>query len=280
MLKRQRASETLALKIVPLERVVPHEANDPRRVADLARRLDEEGRLVNPPVVAEWGDYYVVLDGATRTAALKLLACPHTIVQVVSPEKEGVQLHTWYHVISGSNVAGLLATLREVSSLKLDEIPPNHIQEAMRARNALAYLITADNRGFLFDVAPDSEADWLDVLNQTVHAYTTWGTVERTLTTDINTLKAQYPQMVGLVVFPQFAPKQVLRLASEGRIMPAGITRFVIPGRVLRLNAPLDPLRTDEPIANKSAWLDQLVQEKLARRRVRYYQEPVVLLDE
>ncbi|HBY99309.1 MAG: hypothetical protein M5U01_31060 [Ardenticatenaceae bacterium] len=281
VLRRQRASETLALKIVPLEKVVPHEAFDPRRVADLAARLEEEGRLVNPPVVAEWGDHYVVLDGATRTTALKQLNFPHTIVQVVSPEEdEGVQLHTWYHAISGGEVSSLLKTLQHVPGLKLTAVPVDHIQEAMRARNALAYLLTADNRGFLLEVAPDAEGDWLDVLNATVNCYTGWGRVERTLVTDRDVLRAQYPEMVALVVFPQFTPESVLRIATEGRVMPAGITRFVIPGRVLRLNAPLQRLRADEPLGAKSAWLDHLVQEKLARRRVRYYQEPVVLLDE
>lgn len=280
VLRRQRASETLALRIVPLEKVIPHEAYDPRRVADLAARLEADGRLVNPPVVAEWDNHYVVLDGATRTTALKQLGYPHTIVQVVAPDKEGVQLHTWYHVISGGDVAGLLEALREVPDLNLTAVPLDHIQESMRAHSALAYLITADNRGFLIEVAPEAEGDWLDVLNATVDRYTTWGRVERTLTTDREVLRAQYPEMVGLVVFPQFRPETVLRIAAEGRVMPAGITRFVIPGRVLRLNAPLERLRADEPIGAKSAWLDHLVQEKLARRRVRYYQEPVVLLDE
>ena len=35
-----------------------------------------------------------------------------------------------------------------------------------------------------------------------------------------------------------------------------------------------------EPISHKREWLDRLVQSKLAGRSVRYYQEPVVLLDE
>ena len=56
--------------------------------------------------------------------------------------------------------------------------------------------------------------------------------------------------------------------------------RFVIPGRVLRLHVPLDMLRSDDSLDDKNDWLDQLIQEKLANRRLRYYQEPVVLLDE
>ena len=118
------------------------------------------------------------------------------------------------------------------------------------------------------------------VLNAAVAAYTAWGTVERTLTSDLAALKAQYPAMVGLVVFPQLTADSILSLAAAGRVLPAGVTRFVVPGRILRINIPLDFLRSDQPLVAKSDRLDQIVQEKLAGRRIRYYQEPVVLLDE
>ena len=62
--------------------------------------------------------------------------------------------------------------------------------------------------------------------------------------------------------------------------MPAGVTRFVIPGRVLRLNARLDTLRRSASLTQKNEWLNELLTERLARAGARYYQEPVVLLDE
>jgi hypothetical protein len=71
-----------------------------------------------------------------------------------------------------------------------------------------------------------------------------------------------------------------MRFVAHGRLLPAGITRFVVPGRILRLNAPLEVLAGPEPIAQKRAWLDLFVQTKLAGRGMRYYEEPVVLLDE
>ncbi len=45
-----------------------------------------------------------------------------------------------------------------------------------------------------------------------------------------------------------------------------------------------DPMKTTTwesmPDPRKNAWLDRLLAKKMARRRVRYYQEPVFLLDE
>ena len=68
--------------------------------------------------------------------------------------------------------------------------------------------------------------------------------------------------------------------AAQGEFLPAGLTRFVIPGRILRLNADLERLKRDEPLAEKRAWFNDFLAGKLSRSRLRVYQEPVVLLDE
>ncbi|HMN29719.1 MAG TPA: hypothetical protein PKE45_16330, partial [Caldilineaceae bacterium] len=124
------------------------------------------------------------------------------------------------------------------------------------------------------------EHGWLTPLTELVNRYGQWGEVERTLLTDVETLRSQHNDLVGLVVFPQFALEIVLQLVGRGQLLPAGITRFVVPGRILRLNVPLTVLASPEPLAKKREWLDKLVQSKLAGRSVRYYQEPVMLLDE
>jgi len=58
------------------------------------------------------------------------------------------------------------------------------------------------------------------------------------------------------------------------------LTRFVIPGRVLRLNADLRRLRRAESLADKRLWLNNLLTSKLARSALRIYDESVVMLDE
>jgi phosphoglycerate dehydrogenase-like enzyme len=279
-LRRQGAAETLALRFVPLERVTPHESYDARRVRALAQRIAEEGRLSNPPVVVEWGERYVVLDGATRVQALKHLGLPYAVVQVVSSNDAHLQAHTWSHIISGQSLEGLLGLLRDVPGLQLSETAPEYLPDRLKQGRALAALYGVDRSGVLLNALPDDPDSWLATLNALVERYTAWGTVERTLLGDLGALRAQYPRALALVVFPQLPLEHILRLAAGGQVLPAGLTRFVIPGRILRLHVPLERLRGDEPIERKNDWLDHLVQEKLAQRRVRYYQEPVVLLDE
>jgi hypothetical protein len=147
-------------------------------------------------------------------------------------------------------------------------------------RSALGYLITAERSGYLLELTDRNNGDWIDVLVELVDAYGAWGDVGRTLDTDLDALTTQYPDLAGLFVYPQFSPEIVIQVAERSRLLPAGITRFLIPGRILRLNAPLDMLAAGVAFSVKADWLDRIVEEKLANRGVRYYEEPVMLLDE
>ena len=279
----QQLGYHLTLQIVPLEQVVPHEHYHGRRVAELVARLVAEGKLINPPIAMLYKGTYVILDGATRLTALRHLGYSYIIIQVVEPEQQRVELSTWHHVINGGSAGELLEVLRNVSGLKLSPSGGEKLNGRELPAGALGYLFTADKESFVLEVAPESaeeDGDWLDVLNRLVEAYGEWGDVERTVVTDVEQLSAQFPNLAALVSFPRFTIEMILELAAQGRTVPAGITRFIIPGRILRLNVPLDKLAADEPLAEKRAWLDALVQEKLRARQVRFYEEPVVLLDE
>jgi threonine dehydratase len=280
ILRTRRPDESLSLEIVPSDLVVPHEQIDDKRVQRLMERLEEDGRLVNPPLVTFWENKYVILDGATRFTALKRLSYPFVIVQVVPADSNEFTLHTWYHAISsGRPFSELMEQLKKISGLKLSPLPAGQIQAAFNEEtNALCYFLDRNGEALLAQCT--SGPDRLTIMNNLVDTYTRWGTVERTLLTDLGRLLAQFPQMVAVAVFPQFRPETVFTVASRGDFLPAGLTRFVIPGRILRLNADLGRLKKEEPLATKRQWFNQVLEDKLARSRLRYYQEPVVLLDE
>lgn len=284
-LSARRASDTLDLEVVPIEQVVPHEHIDMKRVSRLVERLEEDGRLVNPPITTYWKGRYVILDGATRYSSLRQLGYPHAIVQVVDKDQAGFQLHTWYHAISAeertnaeSSFASLVDRLSEIDGLNMRPINVEDTQNALSRPEALCYLIHREGGLLLAELEPN--ASRLVVLNAIVDAYNDWGVVERTLLTDIDRLVAQFPKLVAVAVFPQFTPEAVFDAAANGDLLPAGLTRFVIPGRILRLNADLNRLKRDEPLAEKRAWFNEFLAGKLSRSRLRVYQEPVVLLDE
>lgn len=279
LLRVKRPSETLALEVVPISQVTPHEQVDDKRVTRLMKRLENESRLINPPIVTEWNERYVILDGATRFTALKRLEYPHIIVQIVDARRDDFDLHTWYHVISSKKpVSDLFAQLREIAGINLEGIRNDELQGVFRREDALCYFLDRENKATL--VSAQSGADSLALMCHVVDCYNRWGAVERTLITDLGRLRGQFPEMRAVAIFPQFTPETVFENASHDQLLPAGLTRFVIPGRILRLNADLAHLKSDEPLIAKRAWLNQYLADKLARSRLRYYQEPVILLDE
>ncbi len=290
-LKRKRVAETLSLRLVAVDRVRPHEQYHPLRVERLARRIAEDGYLGNPPIVVEMGDEYVVLDGATRITAFEQLGIPHVVVQVVDVERDNakgdnVQLHTWFHAVHGCHGDELMGVVRRVDGIRIVEMPVEALPHALWERSALAYLVDVGGRGYLLELEDggvdeaDDDHGWVAVLDELVSGYGAIADVDRTLHTDVDSLHTQFPHFAGLFVYPQFSPDIVLHLAATGQRLPAGLTRFVIPGRILRLNAPLSILRSDWSLEEKRDWLDGVVEEKMAERRLRYYEEPVVLLDE
>lgn len=278
ILRDVEVENILPLRVVPMDKIFPHESIDPKRVDKLAARLDAEGLLRNPTVVMQVEDKYMVLDGATRTAAFKKLGYSHTVVQICSPET-GLGLHTWYHVAQKIEVESLLDLLRAIPNIALVPSTAEKADDDMFAYGSLCYLHTADGRVFLVQTA--AGLNRLDALNQLTETYIAACTVDRTLEKDLITLKNDYPNLAALIVFPEYTVSQVMQVTLSGRYFPAGITRFLIPGRILRLNADLAILKSAEmSLADKSKWLYDFLEEKTKRNAIRYYGEPVYLLDE
>jgi D-3-phosphoglycerate dehydrogenase len=280
ILSSKRVDEALALELVPVDQVTPHEQIDDKRVSRLMKRLEDDGLLVNPPITTFWKGRYVILDGATRFSALSRLGYSYIIVQSVQGQQSDFELHTWYHAIlhGQQTLTELLQILRQINGLRLLPLSGKAIRSALRDSRTLCYFL--DREGHTTLVQENEGADRLAVINDLVDTYSRWGDVERTLTTDLPRLLAQYPQMQAVAVFPQFQPEDVFDAASCGQLLPAGLTRFVIPGRILRLNADLRRLKADESFSAKRAWFSRFLADKIARSRLRFYQEPVVLLDE
>ncbi|MCP4356740.1 MAG: hypothetical protein GY796_01825 [Chloroflexi bacterium] len=270
----------LPLRVVPLKRIFPHENIDPKRVNRLAKRLDEDGRLGNPPIVTEVGDgRYMVLDGATRTAAMQQLKFPHAIVQVINSE-DGLGLKTWYHVIQQIREGVLIDFLSNLPQVQLEPISPDKAIEAMFEYGGLCYLHTARNKAYLVQPAPG--VNRLDALNQFTETYIDAAHVDRTLNDNVISLKNEYEAMTAVVIFPEYTVEQVIQTTlHSGRLFPAGITRFLIPGRILRLNADLSVLRSrDKSLREKNRWLHEELLARQSQGGIRFYGEPVYLLDE
>jgi hypothetical protein len=198
-------------------------------------------------------------------------------VQIITNRDE-LGLHTWFHAIRQTESDKIFKRLRALPEIVLLESEPQRIWDDMVEHGGLCYLHTTHGQVWL--VKPAAAVNRLDALNKLTEAYLEGNYITHTLTSNIHHLQRAYPDLTVLVIFPEYTVSQVLQIAQAGRVLPAGITRFIIPGRVLRINADLNILKSDQSLEEKQTWLNQLVIDKLSRGRVRYYQEPIYVLDE
>lgn len=280
------------LLILPTEALVLHEHADSKRVARLEARLRQDGFLKNPPIVTPvpCTEQYVVLDGANRTSALQAIGSPHVLAQVVDYRSSGVQLYTWHHLITGRTPANLLAEIKSVKGLVLQEASIEAARAALAARDILAYIVApaedASPTVYVIDATPGTArhdpASSTALLNATVDTYKgdPQVAIHRVNTDDLASLLEYYDNVSGLVAFPPYTPDDILRLAQVGTKVPTGITRHIISPRALRINVPIALLTGRQSLEEKTAWWHDQLKGKLARNEIRLYQEATYLFDE
>jgi len=286
------------LQIVPTQSLLPHEKFDRQRSEPLVARLRAEGVLKNPPIVApiQGEDLFVVLDGTNRAESLKAMACPHVVVQAVDYDDPRLILDTWFHVVSDMSCDDLLDAVQSLDGLHMKPARLRHARAELAHRQAAAYMLVprapAQRKGVRGRLARHGRASVYllqaegDMYGQTaalarlVEVYELRGRIHRVNSDQLESLLSLYENVAALVVFPQYTPSEIMELARRGAYLPPGITRHVIPGRVLRLNFPLSVLADDRPLDEKNAWLQEWLRAKLANKEIRFYQESTYLFDE
>jgi hypothetical protein len=285
------------LRILPLDALMPHERTDPRRVNPLLERLKTEDVLRNPPIVAPFdrddsGKRFVVLDGANRITAMRALGLPHALAQVVDYAQ--VQLFVWHHAITQCSVENLLDQIKGIAGLHIREGDLMGARAALARREALAFiscdllpLPSGERAGVRRETqradiltGGDDVRERTELLNVLVDMYEGCSKVQRTTSDNLSEVRESYADASAVVVFPRYEPAEIIDLARTGVMLPAGITRHVLPLRALRLNYPMDMLRANMPLAQKQGHLSEWIHERVQARRVRTYAEPTVLFDE
>jgi L-serine kinase (ATP) / ParB family transcriptional regulator, heme-responsive regulator len=270
------------LKFLRIDSVIIHEWHDEQRTPPLIEKIREGGLFRNPPIVTPLQDdssRYMVLDGANRVTALRSMGFPDILVQVVEPEHPGLRLENWNHVLWEMDSKVLLSDIRSIQDVNPvvmeDQGQPNIMDDCGLA-------LVQVPRGKKFTLCTDAEELVVKValLNAIVDCYKDRCKLDRTMARDIHELEDVYPDLSGLIIFPQFKIQDVLVLAGQGYLLPTGITRFTVSPRALHVNYPLYELAADKPLEEKNEALQRWVQMRINKKGVRYYAEPTFLYDE
>ena len=249
-----------ALAIVELPCLILHEDHDPVRLARVREGIRDEAVQRNPVIVAPYRDRYLVLDGAHRVRALTELGLRLALVQTVGlPERA----ESWGHLIPAE---GLETALRGLPGVVVSTERPDEscLVEARFHDGRLLYL-QAREEGLVAVVR---------ALKSVGGVYPKGGVVSR-VDPEVG---VELAAGEALLLYRRFSPGELAEVVEGGEVLPAGITRFPVPERVLNARYPLALLEDGEP-AVRNAELRIFVEESLRKNRVRYYAEPVVLFE-
>ena len=83
-----------------------------------------------------------------------------------------------------------------------------------------------------------------------------------------------------LFIYPEFKKKDIIKISGLKEKLPAGITRHLIPNRVLHIRFPISLLKRVGDLKKRNEELQFIVDKKIEHKKVRLYKEPLLIFDE
>lgn len=248
------------LELINTDSLFVHEPTEQLRLNRISTLLEKEGVIRNPLMAIPMEDnQYLILDGAHRTAALKKLGCRRVPVQIVKPEQ--VRLFAWEHIVP---IGDWLQNLDKIPTLiRSSQEPQDHsvIATIVHSTGAVHYV---------FVDLMNSEEEKLDIWCRLVESYSQQYSVKR-----LPNGECLYPEE-GFVLlrYPAYTLDDLKRRVLNGKTFPAGVTRFLINGRLLNLSIPLNLLISEIP--DKKEWNGLL---ERWQSKIRLYSESIYLCE-
>lgn len=268
------------LRVVEIDRLLLHEEPDLERVKKLRDALRRDRVLRNPPIVAAMLEgTAAVLDGANRVTALREIAVPHIVVQVVEYDRPEILLSSWSHYVREDGQDSLRDRVVGLPGIGVSLVRDPRDAGVRLAGGEGAAAVIDSRGGALLSTGADPLST-AEMLTRIVALYRGRRRIYRVESgDDLDALAADYGPGT-LVVFPTFEKDDILLIAARGGRLPTGITRHIIPGRALRVNTPLDWLADPSGAAAKQARLDASLRQRWLDHEVRHYAESTFLFDE
>ena len=272
------------LHILPVAKLITHERSDPLRCLSLEEKLITDGILRNPPIVTplfDDQDHFIVLDGANRTGAFNRMGIQHILAQVVLPLEPALELRTWNQVVIGISPETLLSQIEALPGMEIRSVEePATNYSGVSEQIEFMRIIFADGKDLSGCVHKSGLFDRIKLLNAIMERLREISRVERTHLQTIDPLREQFPGLAAMILFPGFKYDEIIQLVSAGGKIPAGITRFIISPRALRVNYPLSELRRNLPLEEKEKMFRDWLKMRVLQKGVRTYAERTIMFDE
>jgi hypothetical protein len=248
------------LRLIETSRICLHESIEKRRLECICREIQESRVLSHPPLAIKLKNgQYLVIDGAHRTLALKTLGYKKIPVQVV--EENQYSIGAWEHLVS---LGDWFEHLQMESSIRWEtkQSEEQPIVEIIQSDMSRLMLYQQDMTKGLFQ--------YIQLWHLIVDTYTFSHDVNRQPKGSIKIPLCG----TALIRFPSFKLEDLEKVVENGYLLPAGVTRFEIEGRLLNLYIPLEVLN-DVPFIQES-WQQLLTKW---RKKIRHYSKGVYLCE-
>lgn len=267
------------LEVIAIKDILTHEELDPSNSKELINFLKKSQTLSNPIIVASLGEgKYLQLDGMNRIYSFKTLGIKTITAQVVDyNNQEEIQLSSWLHIFKG-DIKKFLNFIKKDPSLivrlgKMDQVGHRYIKEKDFGRLCT---VVNNKKEVFFISTGGSFSEKIKRMNYLVSFYKnnlSRGALPYTLNQDtIKVFFKQNPQDNIIVIFPTFTPQQIIESAKTEVLLPTGITRHLVKGRVLNINLPLSLFDNKKSLKEQNKEQDKI----LLSKRSRLYEEATV----
>jgi len=319
VMKEQDMQKSLfELRFVHTEDLIFHETCDFKRTQKLAEEIKRDGHLKNPVLVgyintestedtenteklsrhvgsgcpspAKGGtqqqpnhgrvEKLLVLDGVNRISALRLLNIPDVLVQMVDYEDKKVKLSSWDHLIFNAQKEEIIKKIKDLN-LEVSFCPFNWRKEALNHQKTISYFLFRDLKGFVVNNGNSAPEEKVKNLYQLIATYTSRSEICY-LDSDNHLLSVfeHFKNSSAINLIPRFDKKEILDLVQKGILLPFGVTRFIVPHRVLGLEVSCSVLRAQTPLSEKNLFLKELLSYRIKSKKAKFYQESVFLFNE
>lgn len=232
-----RGGLKLDIALVETSRLLLHEETIPEMLEALAQEIEEDGVLKAPVIVD--GETMVVLDGMHRVEALRVLGCRFAPICLVDYQNPEIRVESWCRTISKPFNAKEAAKIAGELGLKLSPRQLGNISNASGAFTLLRfkdakYEVAAPVPGLMpaFDAVRELELR-LRTSGFEVGYETEGDAEEKLVRGDVGAILSP----------PQIGKRQVIEIATRGRVFAFKATRHIVPARPVGVDVPLSLLR-------------------------------------
>jgi hypothetical protein len=272
--------EKFELRLIPTRGILLHEECEDDRAQKLLERFKYDKVLFNPLTVGEYYDKLILIDGANRFEALRGSGCKIILAQIVNYNTPTIQVRSWFHYVPGLTINEVTGYLQKngvefttpgfnefSKGLKRQKI--NHVGIVSRQKESVCIKFNSNFREML---------NGFCMLNEFYEKKYNYSRVNSDF--KLRRIEDISSRDGLLFIYPEFKKKNIIKISGLKEKLPAGITRHLIPNRVLHIRFPISLLKRVGDLKKRNEELQFIVDKKIEHKKVRLYKEPLLIFDE